>query len=232
MKIRIKFEKTGPMKFVGHLDTMRFFQRAIKRADIDIKFTMGYSPHPIMSFALPLGVGVESRGEYFDIQVNSTISSDSAIRALNRQMPEGVKILSYKKLTDDAKKSMSIVEAADYILELRDGYTVFDNFDKVIREFYSQNEINIIKQTKKSERSLDLKPLIFDMEYKDSKLFMRLKAGSVNNIKPQLVLETLYRYANEQYNEFTFKITRVDLYTFGEDGEFISLGDFGEEADE
>ena len=64
MKVRIKFTKEGPMKFVGHLDTMRYFQKAIRRAELPIAFSGGYSPHMIMSFAAPLGVGVTSTGEY------------------------------------------------------------------------------------------------------------------------------------------------------------------------
>ena len=66
MKIRIKFSKTGVMKFIGHLDIMRYFQKAIRRAEIDVTYTGGYSPHQVMSFAAPLGVGLESQGEYFE----------------------------------------------------------------------------------------------------------------------------------------------------------------------
>ena len=55
MKVRIKFSKEGPMKFVGHLDTMRYFQKAIRRANLPVAFSGGYSPHMIMSFAQPLG---------------------------------------------------------------------------------------------------------------------------------------------------------------------------------
>ena len=57
MKVRIKFSKEGPVKFVGHLDTMRYFQKAIRRANLPVAFSGGYSPHMIMSFAAPLGVG-------------------------------------------------------------------------------------------------------------------------------------------------------------------------------
>ena len=70
MKLRIQFSKYGPLRFIGHLDVMRFFQKAIRRAGIDIAYSSGFSPHQIMSFASPLGLGVESRGEYLDIQVN------------------------------------------------------------------------------------------------------------------------------------------------------------------
>ena len=70
MKIRIKFRKWGVMKFIGHLDMMRYFQKAVRRAKIDIRYSEGYSPHQIMSFAAPLGVGITSDGEYFDIEGN------------------------------------------------------------------------------------------------------------------------------------------------------------------
>ena len=69
MKVRIKFAKTGHMKFVGHLDTMRYFQKAIRRAELPVAFSGGYSPHMIMSFAAPLGVGTTSLGEYFDMEL-------------------------------------------------------------------------------------------------------------------------------------------------------------------
>ena len=75
MKARIKFRKNGVMKFIGHLDIMRYFQKAIRRAEIPIAFTSGYSPHMIMSFANPLGVGLTSDGEYFDIELTEAIDS-------------------------------------------------------------------------------------------------------------------------------------------------------------
>ena len=68
MKVRIKFRKYGILKYIGHLDVMRFFQKVMRRADIPIAFSGGYSPHMIMSFANPLGIGLTSDGEYFDIE--------------------------------------------------------------------------------------------------------------------------------------------------------------------
>ena len=70
MKIRVKFSKHGAMKFIGHLDIMRYFQKAIRRAEIPIVFTEGFSPHMVMSFASPLGVGIESEGEYISRSKN------------------------------------------------------------------------------------------------------------------------------------------------------------------
>ena len=109
MKIRIKFSKHGAMKFVGHLDIMRYFQKAMRRADVDIKYSEGFSPHQIMSFAAPLGVGLTSNGEYLDIEVLSTKDSRTMLKQLNDVMAEEVEVLQYRKLEDSSKNAMSIV---------------------------------------------------------------------------------------------------------------------------
>ena len=83
MKIRIRFRKYGVMKFIGHLDVMRYFQKAMRRAHIDICYSEGFSPHQIMSFASPLSVGLISHAEYVDIDVNSSGNSTGMGRRLN-----------------------------------------------------------------------------------------------------------------------------------------------------
>ena len=105
IKIRIKFRKYGVMRFIGHLDIMRYFQKAMRRAEIDICYSEGFSPHQIMSFAAPLGVGITSDGEYLDIEVNSTRSSEASIKALNDTMVEGVEVTEYVKLPDNTAGS-------------------------------------------------------------------------------------------------------------------------------
>lgn len=161
LNIRIKFQKYGVMKFIGHLDIMRYFQKAMRRANIDIAYSEGFSPHQIMSFAAPLGVGITSDGEYLDIEVKTTRSSKASIEALNQVMVEGVSILEYKKLPDMAKTSMSLVAAADYIVYIKENYSNPFNLKELeekIHAFYNQSEILITKKTKKSETVMDLKP--------------------------------------------------------------------------
>ena len=79
MKIRIKFAKTGVMKFVGHLDVMRYFQKAIRRAELPIAYSEGFSPHMLLSFASPLGVGISSTGEYFDMVLAEDMKTDEIV---------------------------------------------------------------------------------------------------------------------------------------------------------
>ena len=69
MKIRLRFSKQGQMKFIGHLDMVRYFQKVMRRSEVDVAYSEGFSPHQKMSFASPLSVGVLSRGEYFDLKL-------------------------------------------------------------------------------------------------------------------------------------------------------------------
>ena len=103
MKARIKFRKYGVMRFIGHLDVMRFFQKSMRRAGIPIAFTGGYSPHMIMSFAQPLGVGVTSNGEYLDIELKEEIDPQEAVRRLNEVMVEGIEVVNFCRISDDKK---------------------------------------------------------------------------------------------------------------------------------
>lgn len=235
MKVRVKFAKLGPMKFIGHLDIMRYFQKAMRRADIDIAFSEGFSPHMIMSFAAPLGVGITSSGEYFDMEVKCQESSKEAIEKLNAVMVEGMKVLSYRKVEEGkASKAMSLVAAADYTVTFRPGMEPSVNWKDKLSAFCSQNEINILKKTKRSEKDVNIKPFIYCCEEKGNSLFLRLAAGSVANIKPELVMEAFASYAGFTMEDHALMIHREEIYANqGTEGnpDFISLEDLGEEIE-
>ena len=117
MKARIKFKKYGALRFIGHLDVMRYFQKVMRRAQIPIAFTGGYSPHMIMSFASPLGIGLTSEGEYFDIELTEPIESEKAVRQMNEVGVEGIEVLSFRQIAEEKKATgMAIVAAADYLV--------------------------------------------------------------------------------------------------------------------
>ena len=239
MKIRIKFEKYGVMKFIGHLDIMRYFQKAMRRADIDIAYSEGFSPHQIMSFAAPLGVGITSEGEYLDIEVHSTTSSAKAVQALNEVMVEGVKVSSYRKLPDNAKTAMSIVAAADYRLTYKEGYDApltLPELSVKLKEFYEDaGEILITKKTKKSEKVMDLKPLIYDFKVNETEgkpsFFLKVSTGSSDNVKPELVMQAFYRFLDMEYPEYAFQIHRMEVYAADTAGGFVALEDMGDDIE-
>lgn len=207
------------MKFIGHLDIMRYFQKAIRRAEIPIAFTSGYSPHMIMSFANPLGVGLTSDGEYFDIELTESIASKEAVRRLNEQMVDGMEIVSFVQIPDDKKsKGMSIVAGADYLSSVKNGSLPEDLAEK-LEAFYAQNEICVVKKTKKSEKEVDIRPMIYKLECRNGGIYMRVAAGSVQNLKPELVTEAFVRYLGMEADAVTFTHHRLETFAESEDAD-------------
>lgn len=222
MKIRIKFRKTGIMKFIGHLDVMRYFQKAIRRADVEICYSGGFSPHQIMSFAAPLGVGITSNGEYVDIEAHSTGTTAEMLERLNAVMAEGFEIAEYKLLPDTAANAMSSVAAADYTLTFRPGYEPeeesAEEWFKKLTAFFDQPQVMVLKKTKKGEKEMDLKPLIYDLgviagnDAAQSQLFMKISTGSASNIKPELLLDAYYEALGKERSPFAFMVQREEVY--------------------
>lgn len=232
MKIRIKFAKYGSMKFIGHLDVMRYFQKAIRRADIDIKYSEGFSPHQIMSFASPLSVGIESTGEYLDIEVNTLSSTKEIMDALNHTMVEGIHILSVKILPDSVKNAMASVAAAKYqitFLKVKSGKVFpIDDMEQKLALFYAQEQIPVTKITKKNIMELDLKPAIYELQIENTSnspvLSMLVNASSSGNIKPTMVLEAFFDFCHIPLSPYSYQITRVETYTdIAKEGEARNL---------
>ena len=200
------------MKFIGHLDVMRFFQKVMRRADIPIAFTGGFSPHMIMSFANPLGVGVTSDGEYFDIELSEAIDMKAAVERMNQVVVEGIEIVNMVEISDDKKQTgMSIVAAADYISSLKKGEFPDGWIDKA-KGFMEQPEILIVKKTKKSEKEVDIKPMIYKFEVRDQGVYMQVATGSVENLKPELVMQALCSYLGVEAESVAFAHHRLDVY--------------------
>lgn len=220
MKIRVRFSKQGQMKFIGHLDMVRYFQKVMRRAEVDVAYSEGFSPHQKMSFAAPLSVGVISQGEYFDIEVNSTDSTQEMLKRINEQNAPGVEVLSYKLLPETAKNAMSVVAGADYIVHL----DLFN--DEIINKFMEQEKITVIKKTKKSEKEVDIKPMIFDIRTCKEGIFMQVSQGSAANLKPELVIDTLAKFVDRELPEYII-YERVDMYCI-QDDKLISLDEVGD----
>ena len=228
MKVRIKFSKYGVMKYIGHLDIMRYFQKCMRRADVDIAYSSGYSPHQIMSFASPLGVGVESRGEYFDIELLSGCAKEVK-DALNNVMVDGIDIISVKKLPDGVKNAMASIAAAGYTITMKEGFEQENPFVDKVAAFLAQDSINIIKQTKKSEIEFDLKPHIYSFEYNGEEYRMLIDASSAGNIKPLTVIEEYAGFCDISVTLSKYQIIREEIYTTDANGSFISLESLGED---
>lgn len=235
MKVRVKFSKYGAVKFIGHLDVMRYFQKALRRAGIDVAYTEGMSPHMIMSFAQPLGVGLTSEGEYMDIELKTPISSAEAIERLNCVSAEGITVTEWKQIPEDKhSKAMTLVAAADYELRFRRGYAPKLDWQSNLSHFYAMKSIPVTKKTKKGEKELDIRPLIYQLSVNGGVVSMQLSAGSEANLKPELVMDAYLATLDITPEPFAYEIHRKELYAdIGKDGKrkLVPLGAFGTDVE-
>lgn len=233
MKLRVRFRKFGPVRFIGHLDVMRFFQKAIRRAELDICYTTGFSPHQIMTFAAPLGVGLTSDGEYMDIECSTVTSSQDMVDRLNAASVPGIEIVSIKELPDNAGNAMASVAAASYLVRFREGREPKFDYKNHITDFLAQKEINITKETKKNTLTVDLKPGIYALESREDGIYMLVDASSAGNIKPIQVLNAYLSMYGETMAENALLVHRLDTFTntaaLEEPIHLVSLGDIGQE---
>ncbi len=245
MTVRIKFAKYGNLKFLSHLDVMRFFQKAIRRAGIDVKYSEGFHPHQLMSFAAPLGVGQTSEGEYFDLELNSMESTDAVFEALNAQMPEGFRIIHVSLLPPTPPQTrkeslMALVKASDYLIlrkGLKDLPLTNEEFLCKFREFVKEPEILAIKTTKVGDTEINLAPFIYDVKYDvaptdltekyDNNLciYVMLSAGNENHIRPELLMKAFHEYAGIEYDQYEYQVHRLEAYARREQ-ELVPIYDY------
>ena len=211
------------MIYIGHLDLMRFFQKAVRRAGLPAAYSEGFSPHMLMSFAMPLGVGVSSTGEYVDIRTDETKEQPPAeewAKRLNDVMVPGLTVLKADYVPDDKKnKAMSMVESAVYTL-------YFDPFPEefsgeMIRSFSAKEEIVTEKEKrpKKQKKNrggeepemIDIRPLLYSIEPDPAggSIRMHLSAGSRGNLPPKTVMNALCAFAGIE--NCSYRVERTEL---------------------
>ena len=171
MRVRVKFAKYGSMKFIGHLELMKYLMRAVRRTDIPVKYDEGMHQRMVMSFAMPLGVGPTSSAEYMDIELEEPISTEKAMEQLGKYMCEGLEILDFREVDGGKKmKAMTIVAAADYEVWFREGFEPDWDWKSALREFCGRESIPWTKETKKGTREVDMREWIYAVEIRDKEI--------------------------------------------------------------
>jgi radical SAM-linked protein len=120
-QVRIKFSKTGPMRYLSHLELITLFTRAVGRAGIPIRFSQGFHPHPKFSFATALSVGVESWAEYLDLELSPGFGADRVKSGLNAVLPEGMAVLEAWPIPPKSPSLSVIMTRVRYRVSLPEG---------------------------------------------------------------------------------------------------------------
>ena len=158
---RLLFEKTGNAVYISHLDLMRLFQRAFKRGGLNLKHTQGFSPRAMVSIALPLSVGVESRCEILDYElVDQEVTFEEVRDRLNASLPAGVKVLD---AYDSPRKPKDLTHL-DIAIGLEYDNGVPEGTAEAIRELFRRDSVIVTKRGKNGPVDQDIIPMIFNLE--------------------------------------------------------------------
>lgn len=192
---RMMYAKEGPARYISHLDLLRTFERAARRAGLPIAFTGGFNPHPKIAFAAPLAVGTAGEAEYADLELVREVPVSSLRRDLSRTLPEGLRLIEVRRIGERAPALMSMVRRATYRGEARLKSMVSQGvLDRAIEAFLARSEILVQRKKKAGEnRIYDIRPGIFAMSGRlDNDIIIieaELKTGSHDNIRFEEVME-------------------------------------------
>lgn len=187
---RLCFTRTGPAVWLGHLDMMRTFERSVRRAGLPVQWSQGFNPRPHLVFALPISVGMITEGDFLDLTLNETCTADEIMDRLNVALPEGLHVRSAEMVETATESLMSRVSLADYTL-VAAGLAAATG---CLRE---DQPLVVGKHSKGRLIETDIRPLIVSWETMgDDRLQVRVKAGSRQNLRPNLILDALVIYGN------------------------------------
>jgi radical SAM-linked protein len=193
MRIRIRFVKQGPLRYTGHLDLHKLWERAARRAELPLAYSQGFHPQPKMNMAAALPLGFSSRCEVMDVKLEHDIPLDDLPTRLNHMLPAGLQVLDVEQVEERAPALQTQVMSAEYEVTLTES---IDRSD-LERKIDSVMESKALPRERRG-KTYDLRPLIEDLQLMESdgkpsvqKIFMRLAAREGATGRPEEVLDVL-----------------------------------------
>lgn len=219
MKMIVVFEKAPRLRHIGHLDLMRAMQRALRRSGLPLRYSQGFNPHILLTFAAPLSVCMPGRREVMEVPLAGDMTGEQFLARLSPALPPDLPCISARPVDDRHPAPMALLSAARYKAQLDDAP---NNLGETIRAFLAQKEIPAIRKTKTGDKPCDIRPMIYDLSLNGNALYMTLALCEKSTCKPDLLMDSLFAFAGAKRPRAL--ITRLGL--FGEkDNTLIPLED-------
>ena len=200
MKYVVKFEKKSIAKYISHLDFQRTVSRAMRRAELPLAYSHGFNPHPLLSFAAPLAVGITSECELFEAELYDEVDENIFTENLNNALPSCIRIIEVKK---DSLKNCP-VNAGVYRIECENTPS-----GELIARFMKNETIEMDKKTKSGIKKVDIKTDIFGISVNNNVMELTLAAGSQRNLRPFLVIDAIKEYTGHDCGYCRFHRVRL-----------------------
>ena len=226
--IRVKYKKEDEMVFISHLDLQRLLQRAFRRAKINLSYSEGFNPHPKMSYGNALALGVESQGEYVDIEIEDDIDVKEFLERINEQLPEGIKFIKGQEIDPKTPSLSSVIVYGEYIFNIDLESPLSKEFVKSrVLNFIKSEEIIVTKKNKKGKNvDVDIRPLIrnFDLvSLDDNRVTFEstIATGSKANLNINILIPQILNMLDLDIDPREVGVLRRDLYKV-EDGQLVT----------
>ncbi|MGL4875565.1 MAG: TIGR03936 family radical SAM-associated protein [Clostridium sp.] len=220
MRYLVKYTKESDIKFISHLDLLRTIQRAVRRSGLPVHYSQGFNPHMATAIAQPLSVGVYSDGEYMDLILDEEIDLEEIVNKLNESSARGVKFIKStfipapKQNEKKIPQAMALIDGARYIIKVK--YKDMKNFDSEMKSLEEKSEWNIIKRSKRSEKEVDIKPMVKEMKYwqkeNEGVFNILISAGSREHLSAELFVELIKRETTNVLEDEFVEIKREEMY--------------------
>ncbi len=210
--LRMRFEKSGNGVWISHLDLMRVLQRAFRRAGLQVRHTQGFNPHPFVSIALPLPVGMSSRCELLEFELDGPpVPLDELPSRMNAVLPAGVRCL---EAWEGGKKLRELIWLRTRtVLEYDNG--VPSGLLTVLTDLFARETLTVEKKTKNGIKEVDIKPMLHSLEVRrldeNRAVLEAVVQAQDPPLNPELLVKAIARYAPEYAPDFS-KSGRIALY--------------------
>lgn len=198
-RLRIKFSKDGPLKYCSHLELMKVWERALRRADVPLAYSGGYNPRPKMQLARALPLGHSAGAELLDVWLEEPSSVDSVAKGLTPILPEGLAVVEVRQVDPNGPAMQTQVIATEYRVTVELPVELIDEWDNLPSIVQSRIEDLLSREDVPHERRgkrYNLRPLIEELELEDARagdvvLGMRLASRPGATGRPEAVLDVL-----------------------------------------
>ena len=202
-KVRLTFSKTGEMKYLGHLELVTLFSRAIRRAGIPMAYSAGFHPLPKIGFGPPLSVGIESMAEEMDLELAEYMKPHEIHERLNKTLSQGIKILEAAEVPLKLHSISAIITEETYLIFLKNGRSLTlvsrSKLEERMNMLLERDEIVIHQQREGKKRSINMRPLIKSFFIaNDNTLQLTLGKGESGSVKPHEVAAHFLGISDEE----------------------------------
>lgn len=192
MKMLVVFEKSPRLRFIGHLDLMRAMQRALRRSNLPLRYSQGFNPHILLTFAAPLSVGMPGKREIMEVPLARDVTTREFTEKLSAALPPDLPCVAARAVEDIHPAPMAQLAAAHYRAKL---FNMPEGLAETVSAFLTQKEIPAIRKTKSGEKPCDIRPMIYDLALEGDTLCMTLALCEKATCKPDLLLDALFAFA-------------------------------------